>query len=202
MSDVILASASPRRLSLLTQIGFTPRVRVSSIEERRAPDESPTEYTLRLAREKAQAVARGLDPQDPRFVLSADTIVVLGEEVLEKPADVQDAERMLRALSGQTHQVITAFCWLDRECDLLHVEAVSTDVTFLELSDETIARYAATGEPMDKAGAYGIQGIGGALVAGIQGWYASVVGLPIARVVAALRALGGLPQGFPFSVRS
>ncbi|MBV8044830.1 nucleoside triphosphate pyrophosphatase, partial [Pluralibacter sp.] len=170
-----LASGSPRRQELLTQLGVTFERLVPGIEEQRQPQESAPHYVARLAREKALAgvamAARDLP------VLGADTIVVLNGEVLEKPCDAAHAAAMLRQLSGQTHQVMTAVALADRQqvIDCL----VMTDVTFRVLSDEEIAGYIASGEPMDKAGAYGIQGLGGCFVRKINGSYHAVVGLPL-----------------------
>ena len=196
---VLLASGSPRRRALLQQVGLEPVVRVSDVEEIPEPDESPVDYTLRLAVSKARAVADAVEGDDtlPRFILAADTIVTFDDVLLEKPTDADDAARMLRALSGRHHEVHTAFCWLDRAGGAT-TECVTTKVLFRDLSDETIARYVATGEPMDKAGAYGIQGIGGILVAAVEGSYSCVVGLPVSHVVTALDRIGGL-EGFPFA---
>jgi septum formation protein len=170
-----LASGSPRRQELLTQLGVSFERIVPGIEEQRDPQESAQHYVARLAREKAQAgvalAARDLP------VLGADTIVVLNGEVLEKPRDAEHAAAMLRQLSGHTHQVMTAVALADSQqtVDCL----VTTDVTFRVLSDEDIQGYVATGEPMDKAGAYGIQGLGGCFVRKINGSYHAVVGLPL-----------------------
>ena len=170
-----LASGSPRRQELLTQLGVRFERIVPGIEEQRRAQEPASQYVSRLAREKAQAgvamAARDLP------VLGADTIVVLNGQVLEKPRDEAEAGAMLKRLSGQTHQVMTAVAIADRGqiLDCL----VMTDVTFRVLSDEDIAGYVACGEPMDKAGAYGIQGLGGRFVRKINGSYHAVVGLPL-----------------------
>ncbi|MFG6656854.1 Maf family protein [Scandinavium sp. M-37] len=175
MTMLYLASGSPRRQELLTQLGVSFERIVPGIEEQRDPQESAQHYVARLAREKAQAgvalAARDLP------VLGADTIVVLNGEVLEKPRDAEHAAAMLRQLSGHTHQVMTAVALADSQqtVDCL----VTTDVTFRVLSDEDIQGYVATGEPMDKAGAYGIQGLGGCFVRKINGSYHAVVGLPL-----------------------
>ncbi len=197
----ILASGSPRRRELTSALGLEPIVLVSSVPEERQTGESPQQYTERLARQKAQAVAQSIAHRDdlPHYILAADTIVVLGGEVLEKPIDAEDACAMLMDLSGSTHEVITSFCWLDRSSDTHRVRSVATSVVFRELSTGAIARYVATGEPMDKAGAYGIQGLGGAFVARIQGSYSAVVGLPISAVIEELEAMGGIEE-FPFSL--
>ena len=193
---LILASGSPRRAQMLRDLGIELVIRTSDIPERRAPAESPTAYTLRLARQKAQAVAHMLPPDPrpsplPRFILAADTIVTSGDQVLEKPRDAQDAFAMLTALSGTAHQVITSFCLHDRQdAAPPHVQAVTTTVRFRSLSPAAIGAYIATGEPMDKAGAYGIQGLGGAFVEAIEGSYSSVVGLPLCQVIQALESVG------------
>ena len=175
MTSIYLASGSPRRQELLTQLGVSFERIVTGIEEKRAEGESAQQYVSRLAREKAQAGV----VQTPRDlpVLGADTIVILNGEVLEKPHDADHAARMLRKMSGQTHQVMTAVALADSQnvLDCL----VVTDVTFRVVTDDEIAAYIASGEPMDKAGAYGIQGLGGCFVRKINGSYHAVVGLPL-----------------------
>jgi len=175
MTMLYLASGSPRRQELLTQLGVSFERIVPGIEEQRDPQESAQHYVARLAREKAQAGVALAAHDLP--VLGADTIVVLNGEVLEKPRDAEHAAAMLRQLSGHTHQVMTAVALADSQqtVDCL----VTTDVTFRVLSDEDIQGYVATGEPMDKAGAYGIQGLGGCFVRKINGSYHAVVGLPL-----------------------
>ncbi|ELW9444158.1 nucleoside triphosphate pyrophosphatase [Pluralibacter gergoviae] len=170
-----LASGSPRRQELLTQLGVRFERIVPGIEEQRRPQEPASQYASRLARDKARAGVAMAERDLP--VLGADTIVVLNGQVLEKPRDEAEAAAMLRQLSGQTHQVMTAVALADRAqiLDCL----VMTDVTFRVLSDEDIAGYVACGEPMDKAGAYGIQGLGGCFVRKINGSYHAVVGLPL-----------------------
>jgi len=195
---VWLASASPRRRQLLEQLGLAPRVRVADVAERREPDEAPTAYALRLAQSKGRAVRDSLgQTAGPSWIVAADTIVVLGPEVLEKPVDVPDAIQILRRLSGKTHTVTTAFWLGHRDGGLERLEAIHSQVQFLPLDRDEIERYVATGEPMDKAGAYGIQGLGGALVARIEGSYFNIVGLPIAELVATMRAVGALVD-FPW----
>ncbi|SQI43298.1 Maf-like protein yhdE [Leminorella richardii] len=145
------------------------------VEECREPGETPLDYVCRLAQSKAQAGVAVAEQDLP--VLGADTIVVLDGEVLEKPQDAQHAAKMLRSLSQRQHRVMTAIAFADRQrvmCDV-----VVTDVTFCRLSEQDIAQYIASGEPMDKAGAYGIQGLGGAFVRAINGSYHAVVGLPL-----------------------
>ncbi|WP_313773991.1 nucleoside triphosphate pyrophosphatase, partial [Enterobacter huaxiensis] len=172
MTSLYLASGSPRRQELLTQLGLSFERIVTGIEEKRAEGESAQQYVSRLAREKAQAGVAQTSRDLP--VLGADTIVILNGEVLEKPRDAEHAARMLRKMSGQTHQVMTAVALADSQqvLDCL----VVTDVTFRVLTDDEIAAYIASGEPMDKAGAYGIQGLGGCFVRKINGSYHAVVG--------------------------
>ena len=177
---LILASASPRRRELLAQAGFTFDVITADIPELRKPGEEPIRFVTRLAREKAEAVAgRHSSPPDS-IVLGADTIVLVDDEVLGKPNDAADAARMLRLLSGRTHQVITGVCLL-RGRERQHAAEV-TFVRFNTLSGQEIGDYIATGEPLDKAGAYAIQGRAGRWVPRIHGCYFNVVGLPLALV--------------------
>ncbi|MGK3144476.1 Maf family protein [Pantoea sp. C2G6] len=175
MVTLYLASGSPRRRELLTQLGLSFERIVTDVEEQRQPGEAAETYVRRLAHDKAQAGVRLATRDLP--VLGADTIVVLNGEVLEKPRDADDARAMLRKLSGHTHQVMTAVAladaWQALDC------VVTTDVTFRTLTATDIDDYIATGEPMDKAGAYGIQGKGGNFVRKINGSYHAVVGLPL-----------------------
>ena len=175
MTTLYLASGSPRRQELLTQLGLSFERLVPGIEERRLPQESAGHYVARLAREKAQAGVALASRDLP--VLGADTIVILNGEVLEKPRDAAHAAEMLRMLSGKTHQVMTAVALADKQLTLDCL--VVTEVTFRLLSEQDIASYVASGEPLDKAGAYGIQGLGGCFVRKINGSYHAVVGLPL-----------------------
>ncbi|MDZ4034525.1 nucleoside triphosphate pyrophosphatase [Kluyvera ascorbata] len=175
MVSLYLASGSPRRQELLTQLGMTFEKVVPGIEELRRPQEPAQQYVARLALEKAQAGVALARHDLP--VLGADTIVVLNGEVLEKPRDAAHAAAMLRKLSGNTHQVMTAVALADSQHTLDCL--VVTEVTFRMLSEEDIADYVASGEPLDKAGAYGIQGLGGCFVRKINGSYHAVVGLPL-----------------------
>lgn len=191
MSAIYLASGSPRRQELLTQLGVEFERIVTNVEERRQPQESAQQYVVRLARDKAQAgVAQA--PRDLP-VLGADTIVILNGEVLEKPQSPDDACAMLHRLSGHTHQVMTAVAIADRQhiMDCL----VMTEVTFRVLSQQDIAGYVASGEPMDKAGAYGIQGLGGCFVRKINGSYHAVVGLPLVETYELLSNFNSLREG-------
>lgn len=191
---MILASQSPRRRELLSEAGFGLEILPADIDETRRDGESPVELVMRLAAEKAEAARSGLGhaPEDGLLV-AADTIVWMGAEALGKPEDERDAARMLRELSGRTHHVSTGVCAMrlgeDASALATATFVETTDVTFWELTEAEILSYVATGEPMDKAGAYGIQGAGRVLVRGISGDYANVVGLPVSRL---LRELGSL----------
>ena len=181
---MILASQSPRRIELMREAGFDTRVIPANIDETALPDEGPFDLVERVARAKAAAVAKE-HAKEGEPVVAADTIVALDGELLGKPADEADARRMLHALSGKTHQVATGVCIVRDGSAESFVDI--TDVTFYELTHDEIDAYVATGEPMDKAGAYGIQGRHGRmLVEKIDGDFYNVVGLPIAKVVRAL----------------
>lgn len=186
-TELILASGSPRRKELLARTGRTFRVVVSDADEIAPKDMAPIDVALHNARAKALAVASGQPAC--AIVIGADTIVVLNERIFGKPVDEHDAHRMLRELSGKTHQVITGVA-LVRE-DYCEALAEVTNVCFRDLSDEEITAYVATGEPLDKAGAYGIQGAAGAFVDHIEGDYDNVVGLPVARLERALDLKSG-----------
>jgi len=180
---IILASGSPRRSELLADLGLEFEIHPSQMDE--PPPEStedPLEYAKRMAKMKALDVAK-LFPG--RNVLGADTIVVLNGRIMGKPCDKNDALEMLTSLSGNIHQVITGFCLHLVEGTSI-IEAVSTDVTLRDSTKEELKGYIETGEPMDKAGAYAIQGIGTFMVTGIKGSYTNVVGLPVALVLDAL----------------
>ncbi|GKW25474.1 Maf-like protein [Pectobacterium carotovorum subsp. carotovorum] len=175
MTQLYLASASPRRRELLAQLDIPFSVLNTAVEEQRLPEEGADVYVRRLAHEKA-AAGVAIAPLDLP-VLGADTIVVLNGQVLEKPHDETHAAEMLSQLSGKQHQVMTAVALADKD-DILSC-LVITDVTFRPLSPQDIERYIASGEPMDKAGAYGIQGKGGCFVRSLNGSYYAVVGLPL-----------------------
>jgi septum formation protein len=185
---LILASSSPRREHLLRGLGLSFEV-IPPASEAETRAGSPREYAVAAAREKALGVARRVGDRE-RVVLGADTIVVLQGEVLGKPRDPEDARRMLRRLAGREHQVLTGFILARPPADVLFEEAVETRVWIRPLSEREIEGYVATGEPMDKAGAYAAQGIGMFLVKAVHGSYANVVGLPVCEVVAALERLG------------
>lgn len=181
--DLVLASSSPRRRQLLEEAGLSFHVVVPDVDEAVLPNETPEAFAVRLATDKARAVADKMEVTVP--VLAADTIVVLDHQILGKPNDASEAVAMLRSLSGKTHQVITAFCVLT--ADEIVQRVVRTGVAFRQLSDAEIIHYVQTGEPMDKAGAYGIQGGAAGMVESINGSYTNVVGLPVAEVLECLR---------------
>jgi septum formation protein len=183
---LVLASASPRRQELLRNAGISFTVQPADIDESPRPGEAPREYAERLAQEKALAVAR---QRPPDRVLGADTIVVVEGMILGKPRDAGDAARMLRLLSGRVHLVITGVCIVEAVAGEAAPRTASetTLVTMSELSDKEIREYVATGEPMDKAGAYAIQGMASRWIPRIEGDYSNVVGLPVALVYGMLR---------------
>jgi len=181
---LILASASPRRSELLRNARISFTVEPGDVPEQALPHETPLQYARRLARDKARIIFAN---HPDNVVLGADTVVVVGEHLLEKPRDEQDAARMLRLLSGEAHRVITAVCVIAPGYE--QVESENTEVRFAPLSEQEITNYIATGEPMDKAGAYAIQGIASRWVERIDGCYFNVVGLPVPRVYRMLRAL-------------
>ena len=184
---LVLASASPRRRELLAQAGYSFEVHPADIPEDPLPNEDPIAYVTRLAREKAEAVFVELSSKSsasPQVILAADTTVTIDNQILGKPSDPADAARMLRLLSGRTHQVITGVALITATSS--QVASETTAVTFISLSDKDIAAYVATGEPMDKAGAYAIQGRAARWIPRIEGDYFNVVGLPIALVSALL----------------
>jgi septum formation protein len=182
---LILASASPRRADLLRAAGISFEVSTVEVDERFHSGESPEAAVARLAKSKAVAVAA---VHTDAIVLAADTTVVVSGEALGKPADGADATRMLRLLSGRTHEVLTGVCLCANGRTLAHVER--TFVRLARLSEDDIAWYVATGEPGDKAGAYAIQGLGSRFIEGIEGSYSNVVGLPISIVYERLKDLG------------
>lgn len=180
-SDLVLASESPRRRDLLTYAGVPFSVQPSGVEEKIISGENAEDYTRRAAWMKARAVAGGLPPGT--WILAADTSVVLDGTVLGKPKNETDAEKMLRLLSGRSHRVLTAVVLTRAGSDDPLELLCETSVWFRALDAATIQRYLSTGEPMDKAGAYGIQGRGAMLVSSIEGSYTNVVGLPLAETI-------------------
>ncbi len=182
---VILASASPRRRELLTLIGIRHEVQPADIDESLFPGEAPAPHAERLARGKAHAIA---ERERDAVIIAADTIVVVDGDVLGKPRDASEARAMLRRLSGRTHTVFTAIAVARGAQTESAVESV--EVTFRALNDDDITAYIATGEPMDKAGAYGIQGYGATIVERVNGDYFSVMGLGLRRLVVLLARVG------------
>lgn len=181
---LVLASNSPRRRQILTDAGIPFVVRVPNVIEERGPGESAGQYVRRLAEQKALAV-----PINPgEVVLAADTTVVVEDQILEKPLDSADAQRMLSMLSGRVHEVLTGICL--RANSRIIVDSAVTLVRFSELTTQEIAAYVQSGEPMDKAGAYAIQGLASKFIDRVEGCYFNVVGLPVALVYRHLKKLG------------
>ncbi len=198
MSSIILASASPRRSELLRQIGVTFSVQPADVDETPLPNETAERYVERLARDKALAVAAS---SPGAMVLGSDTSVVLDGVILGKPADQEEAVATLMRLSDASHQVMTAVALAQGEqCEC---RVVVTEVQFRKLSQAEVVAYVASGEPMDKAGSYGIQGLGGIFVSGLRGSYSAVVGLPL-QETAALLADAGHPvwENWPNSLEN
>jgi septum formation protein len=183
---LVLASQSPRRKEILSAAGFRFIVRAPNVPEERQPGEAPIAYVTRLAREKADAV----DCAPGELILAADTVVVAGANLLEKPRDAGDARAMLRILSGCEHQVITGICL--RTSSRHVTDHASTTVVFSRMSPEEIDSYVASGEPLDKAGAYAIQGLASKFIERIEGCYFNVVGLPISLFYRHLAVLGNV----------
>ena len=184
---LILASGSPRRRELLASIGLEFDVMPSDVPERRTADETAEEYVARLSREKARAIATR---HPGRWVIAADTTVVCGDEMLEKPADAEDARRMLATIAGQTHVVYTGVTVKRLDPEYAETHVATTEVRMLPLADHEIEWYVATGEPLDKAGGYAAQGIGAIFIDSIHGSYTNVVGLPLALLFQMLRKAG------------
>lgn len=185
---LILASSSPRRKELLKQMEVEFDILHPDIDEKKHETESPEEYVTRISKEKALKASSNIDNKN--IVISADTIVVIENMVLRKPKDQDDARRMLKLLSGKTHKVITSFTIAKPKNKILHSENVETEVKIKNLADHEIESYIKTTEPMDKAGAYAIQGIGSFMVKKIKGSYENVVGLATKHLEKALRNLG------------
>lgn len=180
LRTLILASASPRRSELLKSIGLRFEMIPSGVEETTIPGDSPDSAVKRWASEKALAVSR-LQPQS--WVLGADTVVVLEGTIFGKPESPQEAAYTLRRLSGKTHRVVTGICLMHHDLHFARFRAVETQVEFRSLTQDEIEAYVGTGEPLDKAGAYGVQGMGACLVRSIEGSYTNVVGLPLCEIV-------------------
>jgi len=184
---LILASASPRRKEMLANLGLEFEILVAGVDEVVQHGELPEEFVLRAAIEKASGIAVN---HPDAWVLGADTIVEYQGEILGKPKDASEAQKLLIRLSGQKHRVFTGFCLLHEQDNLSVSQVVITEVYFAPFTEEIAAAYVATGEPLDKAGAYGIQGQGGALVKKINGSYSNVVGLPLAETIEKLFQYG------------
>lgn len=183
----ILASASPRRRELLGSIGLDFEVIPSHVPEVRAEGEAPEEYVARLSRDKANAIAR---EHPTRWVIAADTTVLLGDQLLEKPVDAADAMRMLGTIAGRTHVVYSGVTLQNGERGYHDTRVAESEVRMLPLSDRDVEWYVATGEPLDKAGSYAVQGIGAMFIDSIHGSYTNVVGLPLATLFQMLRKAG------------
>jgi septum formation protein len=193
---LILASSSPRRAEVLRNAGFVFEVRPADVDETRLPHESAENYVRRVAQAKARAISEPARAAAERaIVIAADTTVVAEGQILAKPEDAADARRMLSLFNGKTHEVLTALCVINVPAakEALHVE--KTRVEFLKMSKEEIESYIQTGEPFDKAGAYGIQGIAGRFATRIDGCYFNVLGLPLSRLWTTLQSLGWKEDG-------
>lgn len=191
-APLILASASPRRREYLLGLGLEFEIRTVPIVEEPLPGEAPEDFVRRMAQEKAFAVGHN-SPES--WVIGGDTVVCLDKVILGKPADAEDAVVMLMALSGREHLVRSAFCVTHLATARKVVQSVSTRVFFASFPESVARAYVATGEPFDKAGAYGIQGRGAALVTAVEGSYSSVVGLPLAELVRVLLTNGIIAAG-------
>ena len=186
MADrLILASGSPRRQELLKNAGFQFEARPSTLPETRQEGEDAEAFVRRMARAKALDVARSC--AEGSVVLGADTVVVAGDEVLGKPSGPEDAARMLRMLSGTTHRVLTGVCSVGAPDQVRQISCEATQVTFRSLDEDEIGAYVRSGEPLDKAGAYGIQGLASKFVMRIEGCYFNVMGLPVSTVYGMLK---------------
>lgn len=192
LKPFILASASPRRQEMLRSLGLDFQVEAAEVDERLLVGETPENYVLRVAGEKAQTIAV---TAPEAWVVSADTAVVIGDEVLGKPDDSISALAMLKRLSGKRHRVLSGFCISCFQQDSTLQQLSETEVWFNDLSDAIWEAYVATGDPLDKAGAYGIQSFGGVLVKEIVGSYSNVVGLPLAEITNEMLRLGIIGLG-------
>lgn len=181
--SIILASGSPRRKEFLQSLGVSFKIYVASIDELAEIGELAEDFVLRMAKEKAATVGEKFPDS---WIISGDTVVCLGKEILGKPTSKENAVELLMQLSGQTHFVRSGFClWHERK-NIVRAQSVVTSVRFTNFSEQVARAYVATGEPMDKAGGYGIQGVGGVLVDSIEGSYSNVVGLPMVELVSVL----------------
>ncbi|NRA63683.1 MAG: septum formation inhibitor Maf [Pseudobacteriovorax sp.] len=189
VDTLVLASQSPRRRQMLAELNIPFEVDVANIDEAKRQEETPEQYVLRNSLEKAVAVAKRTSLSSP-VIIGADTVVVLEEKLLEKPSSVADAKNTLSMLSGSVHIVMSAFVIVNGEGLELDSHLAKTEVEFGQLSSKDISDYVASGEPMDKAGSYGIQGRAGRFVKRVSGSYTGVVGLPMSELTDSLRKLG------------
>ncbi|MFY9688992.1 MAG: Maf family protein [Candidatus Acidiferrales bacterium] len=187
---LILASASPRRAEILRNAAIPFETQITLVDESILPGELPDDYVRRLAQGKARAAAEARPDRSENLFVGADTIVLMANEILGKPESEEDARRMLRLLSGATHEVHTGLAVLCPRAKIERVVEEITRVSFAPISEDEIAAYISTGEPFDKAGGYGIQGVAGRYVTRIEGCYFNVVGLPLARLSSLLKEFG------------
>jgi septum formation protein len=185
---LVLASGSPRRRALLREAGFRFEVRRPHVDEQPLPGERPDDLVRRLSVEKARAVSHEVDPR--ACVLASDTVVVLDGEILGKPRDVPHAIEMLSRIAGRTHTVYTGFAALVPETGSLDADFITSDVSLRAIASDELEAYVATGEPLDKAGSYALQGEGGRFVRDVRGSRSNVIGLPLETVVPVLERLG------------
>lgn len=196
---IVLASGSPRRQQYLQDMGLEFTVHTGSVDEQPGAGEKPEDFVVRMAAEKAAEVSVRYPEA---WVISGDTVVCLDKKILGKPAGIKEAVALLMALSGREHRVITGFCVTHGSRGEKIVESVTTYVRFIPYSEQIARAYAATGEGLDKAGAYGIQGIGGCLVESIDGSYSNVVGLPLSQLLRVLLAHDVIEPALPDGVTS
>ncbi len=189
-AELVLASASPRRKMLLAEAGLRFRIEPADLDEKALPGEAPANQAARLARAKARCIAARCAGDTPCVVLAADTLVLLGERVLGKPADPREAEAYLASLSGRTHRVITAVAVMHSDSLVPSELSVESEVTMRSASAAEIRAYVATGEPLDKAGAYALQGEGRRFVERVTGSESNVIGLPMQETLRLLRSFG------------
>jgi septum formation protein len=187
MRQIILASQSPRRKKLLEQIGLKIKVVPSNIDEKLNPRLRPKGQAEELSLEKAKTVAQKYTDS---IIISADTLVDINGDILGKPKNIDEAKRMIKKLQGKTHTVITGFTIMDTKSKKITTDSVETAVTFRKLTDKEIKTYISKEKPLDKAGAYGVQGIGATLVASITGDFFNIVGLPLSTIIPALKKFG------------
>ncbi len=191
LQDIVLASASPRRRELLSQVGIKFQIVPSKADESLLTDETPEAHVVRLSCDKAMEVANRPEQQG-RWFIGSDTVVVRDSDILGKPVDAAEAKLMLRRLSGRSHRVISGYAVYDRQTSRTISAAITTKVFFKDLTNREIEGYIASKEPFDKAGSYAIQGLGSFMVPRIEGSYTNVVGLPLCEVIAALEELGAI----------